>query len=412
MKILSKMSSQKIWVVCCLLNFLTASIMGLLMRYSYLFPLNINYVFMLHAHSHVAMLGWAYLMIYVLIVRFFIPKDKSQKPIYNILFWLTEFSVIGMMIAFPIQGYALFSILFSTMHILLSYVFCWITWRDFSKEKTETQRLLVSAILFMILSTFGVWCLGPAINMLGKQSAFYQIAIQFFLHFQFNGWFLFAVLALFLKQFEDEIDKKKFKIFFTLLIIATFLTVAFPVSWYLKNGLLSLINSIGVIIQIIAFVYCCKMFKSPISIFKFNLDNSAKAVYRLAICSVFLKIGIQLLVLIPDLNEVSHQIRNLIIGFVHLTTLGIITGFLFGILIQNNVLSGKSVFLRVGIKFFILGYIATELLLFLQGIFFYLKKGIISYYSESIFLMSILIVSGLILITISLFKNKKQGLIN
>ncbi|MFH7014977.1 hypothetical protein [Flavobacterium sp. FlaQc-47] len=137
-----------------------------------LFPLNINYSFILHAHSHIAMLGWVYLIIYVLIVRFFIPKVKSSKPFYNRLFWLTEFSVIGMMIAFPIQGYALFSIVFSTMHILLSYVFCRIIWRDSLKEKTEAQRLLFVAILFMVLSTFGVWCLGPALNMLGKQNPF------------------------------------------------------------------------------------------------------------------------------------------------------------------------------------------------------------------------------------------------
>lgn len=412
MKLLYKMNSRKSWIICCFLNFLTASIMGLLMRYMQLFPLNINYSFILHAHSHIAMLGWVYLMMYVLIVRFFIPKLKSEKPFYNRLFWLTEFSVIGMMISFPIQGYALFSIVFSTMHILLSYVFCRMIWRDSLKEKTEAQRLLFVAILFMAFSTFGVWCLGPALNMLGKQSPFYQIAIQFFLHFQFNGWFLFAVFALFLKQFEGKINKRDFRIFFTLLIIATLLTFAFPVSWYLKNSLLSWMNAFGVILQMIAFVYCYKMLKPQISIFKPNLGNSAKLVYSLALCSLFLKIGIQLLVLIPNLNEVSHQIRNLIIGFIHLTMLGIITGFLFGILIQNNLLSGKSAFLRLGIKSFVAGYVMTEFLLFLQGIFFYFKKGMISYYYESIFLMSIFIVTGLILIVVSLFKIKKQGLIN
>lgn len=412
MKLSSQMNSQKSWIVCCFLNFLIASIMGLLMRYMHLFPLNLNYSFILHAHSHIAMLGWAYLMIYVLIVRFFIPKVKREKPFYNRLFWLTEFSVVGMMIAFPIQGYALFSIVFSTMHIILSYVFCLRIWRDSSEEKTKTQRLLFSAILFMVLSTFGVWCLGPALNMLGKQSPFYQIAIQFFLHFQFNGWFLFAVLGLFLKQFEGKIDKRDFRIFFTLLITATLLTFAFPVSCYLKNGLLSWMNAFGVILQMIAFVYCYKMLKPQISIFKCNLDIPAKAVYTLAICSLFFKIAIQLLVLIPDLNEVSHQIRNLIIGFIHLTTLGIITGFLFGILIQNNLLSGKSTFVRLGIKSFVVGYVMTEFLLLLQGIFFYFEKGMISYYYESIFLMSIFIITGLILILLSLFKIKKQGLIN
>ncbi|MCV9927004.1 hypothetical protein OIU83_05050 [Flavobacterium sp. LS1R49] len=407
MKLLVEMNSQRSWILCCFFNFLIASVMGLLMRFLYLFPLqNINYSFLLHAHSHVAMLGWAYLMIYVLIVHFFIPKDKSEKAIYNQLFWTTEFAVIGMMITFPIQGYALFSIVFSTLHILLSYVFCWLVWRDGFKDETSDYKLLLVAVLFMVLSTFGVWCLGPAVSMLGKQSAFYQIAIQFFLHFQFNGWFLFAVLALFLKQFEDKIDKKKFEIFFTLLIIATFLTLAFPVSWYVKNSLLSWINTIGVILQLVAFIYFYKMLKPQWGWFKANLDTTAKMVYSLALCSLFLKIGIQLLVLIPKLAEASHQIRNFIIGFIHLTTLGVITGFLFGILIQNKMLSPQSYLLRLGIKCFIVGYVATEVLLFLQGGFLYFGKGALWGYYEEVFGTSVLIVVGLSLIMVSIFKTK------
>ncbi|MCD0474913.1 hypothetical protein LPB87_10975 [Flavobacterium sp. EDS] len=406
MKLLSGMGSYKSWIICCFFNFLIASLMGLLMRYLYLFPLNVNYSFLLHAHSHVAMLGWAYLMIYVLIVRFYLPKEKREKPIYNQLFWITEFAVIGMMISFPIQGYALFSIVFSTMHILLSYVFCWQVWKDSFEDKTSDHKLLLTAVLFMVFSTFGVWCLGPAVSMLGKQSAFYQIAIQFFLHFQFNGWFLFAVLALFLKQFEDKIDKKAFKIFFILLIVATFLTVAFPVSWYLENNLLSWINTVGVVLQLAAFVYFYKMLKPQIVWFKVNLDSTTKMVYGLALCSLFLKICIQLLVLIPNLGEVSHQIRSFIIGFIHLTTLGVITGFLFGVLIQNKLLSYQSYLLRTGIKCFILGYIATEVLLFLQGGFLYFGKGALLGYYGWVFGTSILIVVGLSLITVSIIKTK------
>jgi hypothetical protein len=382
--------------------------MGLLMRYVYLFPININYSFLLHAHSHVAMLGWAYLMIYILIVRFYLPKEKKEKPIYNQLFWITEFAVIGMMVSFPIQGYALFSIVFSTMHILLSYVFCWLVWKDGFKDKTSDHKQLLTSILFMVFSTLGVWCLGPAVSMLGKQSAFYQIAIQFFLHFQFNGWFLFAVLALFLKQFEDKIDKKAFKIFFILLIVATFLTVAFPISWYVENNLLSWINTVGVVLQLAAFVYFYKMLKPQIVWFKANLDSTTKMVYGLALCSLFLKIAIQLLVLIPNLGEVSHQIRSFIIGFIHLTTLGIITGFLVGVLIQNKLLSYQSYLLRIGIKCFILGYIATEVLLFLQGGFLYFGKGALFGYYEWVFGTSILIVVGLSLITVSIIKTKKD----
>jgi hypothetical protein len=402
------MKSQQTWVICCFFNFLIACVFGLLMRFMYLFPLNfVNYSFLLHAHSHVAMLGWVYLMIYVLVVRFFIPKEKSGKRIYNQLFWLTEFSIIGMMFTFPVQGYALFSIIFSTLHILLSYFFCHLIWKDSSGEGTPQQKLLRASVLFMILSTCGVWCLGPAVSTLGKQSAFYQIAIQFFLHFQFNGWFLFAVLALFLKQFKHKIEEEKFKKFYVLLIISTILTVAFPVRWFVQNNILNWIHTLGVIVQLFAFVYFYQMLRPQIMSFKTNLDKATRLVYALALCSLCLKIGIQLLTIFPNLVQVSHQIRNFVIGFIHLTTLGIITGFLFGFLLQNKILSGNSSILRIGLKCFISGYIATEFLLFFQGGLFYFGKGIISGYHESLFVFSILLVLGLVLMSCSL-KNKKQ----
>jgi hypothetical protein len=382
--------------------------MGLLMRFCYLFPVkNVNYSFLLHAHSHVAMLGWAYLMIYVLIVSFFIPKDKSRKPIYNQLFWLTEFTVIGMMIAFPLQGYALLSIVFSTFHILLSYIFCWRVWRDCCKGKRIDKKLLLGAILFMLFSTIGIWCLGPIISVLGKQSIFYQIAIQFFLHFQFNGWFLFAVLALFLKQFKNEIEISYFRVFFALIIISTIATVAFPVSWYVKNNLLRVVNAIGVVVQMLAFIYFYKMLKPQICWFKTTLNTTAKNVYSVAIYSLFLKVIVQLLLFFPDIASSSHQIRGLVIGFIHLTTLGVITGFLLGILFQNNLLSGKSSLVRSGVHCFIFGYVFTEIILFLQGGLFYFGKGLLWGYYEFIFGASVLIVLGLVLIITSEVKIKK-----
>ncbi|WP_264551583.1 hypothetical protein [Flavobacterium sp. N2038] len=396
------MNSQKTWILCCFFNFLIACVFGLLMRLMYLLPIDfLNYSFLLHAHSHVAMLGWVYLIVYVLVVHFFIPKEKSQKPIYNRLFWLTEFSVIGMMIAFPIQGYALFSIVFSTLHILLSYVFCRLVWKDCSRDKSPSQRLLLVSVLFMILSTFGVWCLGPAVSTLGKQSAFYQIAIQFFLHFQFNGWFILAILALFLKQFQAKIDEVKFKKFYYLIIISTLLTVTFPIRWFVENDFLSYINVLGVLIQLGAFIYFYKMLKPQIKYFKDALDKTTKIVYGLALCSLFLKVGIQLLTIFPNLAIVSHQIRNFVIGFIHLTTLGIITGFLFGILLQNEMLSVNSSTLRIGVKCFILGYIATEVLLFLQGLSFFFGEGSIPGYFQSILILSVFLVLGLVLMMIS-----------
>ena len=146
------------------------------------------------------------------------------------------------------------------------------------------------------------------------------------------------------------------------------------------------------------------MLQPQISSFKKQLHPTVKLVYGLALCSLFLKIGIQLIMVFPNIAVVSHQIRNFVIGFIHLTTLGIITGFLLGILLQNKMISVNSKTLKIGVKCFVLGYTATEFLLFLQGCFLYFQKGSITFYYQNIFVFSIFLVLGLVLIIASIFK--------
>ncbi|PWA07174.1 hypothetical protein [Flavobacterium psychrotolerans] len=398
---------RKSWLLACFINFFIASLMGLLLRLMYVTPIEwVNFQFLMHGHSHTAMLGWVYLMLYGLIVHFFVPKEAQQKPIYNRLFWITQFAVIGMMVHFPIQGYALFSITFSTLHIFCSYYFCLLIWKDAQPTTLPEKQLLKTALFFMVFSTLGVWCLGPAVGLLGKASPFYQIAIQFFLHFQFNGWFLFAVLALFFHQFQANINEFQFRLFYRLLIVATVLTLALPISWYLANPIFYWINSIGVTLQLLAFLIFIKMIRPHYQGFFNTLQPIEKLVYGFALTSLFLKIGIQLVVLVPEFAQISHQIRNFVIGYIHLTMLGIITGFLFGFAIQNNFIKGKKNLVNWGIKLFLLGFIATELLLFVQGAYLFLNLGVFKMYYQNLFVTSISLPIGLLMIVTSLHLEK------
>jgi hypothetical protein len=399
---------KKSWILVCFVNFFIASLMGLLLRWMYVDPIaGVNFQFLMHGHSHVAMLGWVCLMLYCLILHFFVPKEAQEKPIYNRLFWVTELAVVGMMIDFPAQGYAFASILFSTLHIFCSYYFCYLIWKDAKPSTFPEKRMLRTALFFMIFSTLGVWCLGPAVGLMGKASAFYQIAIQFFLHFQFNGWFLFAVLALFFKQSKISIDEKKFRLFYNLLVTATVLTLALPVSWSLSNSIFYWINAIGVLIQLLSFVHFALLIQTHFQDFFTPLSSLEKKVYRFALCSLALKVIIQLVVLVPELSQVSHEIRNFVIGYIHLTMLGIITGFLFGFSLQNGFLNAQNNIQKWGIKIFILGFVATEILLFLQGTWLFLESGSFPNYYQNLFIASIPLPLGLLFMTGSLFYKSK-----
>ncbi|WP_308993162.1 hypothetical protein QLS71_008455 [Mariniflexile litorale] len=382
------MSKKHVFI--CLLNFFIAAILGLALRYFYVQSIGLNYRFLTHAHSHIAMLGWVYLMLYTLIVYYFVPEKKS---IYNRLFWLTEFAVIGMLLSFPFQGYAVVSISFSTLHIFCSYYFVYLIFKHHKTKSLVTQYLLKASLIFMLISTMGVWCLGPAVALAGQASAFYQIAIQFFLHFQFNGWFLIALITVLFHQLQLE-DSKQFRLFFKLLIASTILTFALPVHWFTPHFVLLWINGIGVVCQLMALFYFIKVIKPEFKMFIKKHTSLTQLMYGFALLCFVLKIVLQSISLIPEVSNLAYQHRNFVIGFIHLTMLGVVSGFLFGFLLQSTLIKYTKT-LGFGSYTFILGVILTELILFIQGILFYFGKGLLPNYYFILFLCSILLPLGI-----------------
>lgn len=383
---------QKKLVIVCLVNFLVAALMGLLLRFVFVFPITIDYRHVTHAHSHGAMLGWVYLMLYVLIVHHFVPE---KKPIYNRLFWLTELAVVGMLLSFPFQGYAAISISFSSLHIVCSYYFVRLIWKNHRMTSKPNQLLLKASLIFMLLSTIGIWCLGAAAATLGQDSAIFQISIQFFLHLQFNGWFLFAVLAIFLIQFPLTFTSQ-FRWFFNLLIIGTLLTFALPVSWYAYHPSLLWINGVGVLLQLWATYYFIKLLRPYWFQFWSNKPSLIKWAYGLALISFLLKIFLQSSSIIPEVSDMAYNYHNFVIGFIHLMMLGVISGFLFAFLLDSPLVNIRSHALKFGIYSFIIGFIATEFILLLQGFFYYFSWGMAPNYFWVMFLFSILLPLGIL----------------
>ena len=115
------MLSIKKQVLVSLFYFLIAASLGILLR---LFPvtnINATYKYIVHTHSHIALLGWVYVSLTSLIYYLCIDKQAQKK--YIILFWCTQITILGMLVSFPITGYALFSIIFSSLFLICSYWF-------------------------------------------------------------------------------------------------------------------------------------------------------------------------------------------------------------------------------------------------------------------------------------------------
>jgi hypothetical protein len=378
--------------------------MGLGLRFSFIESIGLNYRFLTHAHSHVAMLGWVYLMLFTLFVHYFIPE---KLKIFNRLFWITEFAVVGMMISFPFQGYAAISISFSTLHIFCSYYFVYLIFKHQKVNSLVSRKLLKTSLVFMVISTIGVWCLGPAVATLGQASAFYQIAIQFFLHFQFNGWFLIAVIAVFFHFLKVE-DSKIFQQFFWLLIVSTVLTFALPIQWFAPHISLIWINGIGVVIQIIALYKFFQLIKPKLEVLMTNAHKLMRHMFIFALACFVLKVVFQSLSVLPEFSEVVYEHRNFVIGFIHLLMLGVISGFLFAFILKSDLVT-NSKSLTIGIYSFVLGFLLTEILLLIQGIMFFYGKGILPNYYLLLFLFSIFLPLGIGFILFNIIKNRNYG---
>lgn len=384
-----------------LVNFLLAASMGALLRLAFVAELpGIKYQYLLHAHSHVAMLGWLYMALFALLVHAFVPAGASLRR-YSQLFWMTEVSVIGMLLSFPVQGYGPVSIAFSTIHILFSYVFIWWLWKDMGPQRTYSRLFLRTALFFQFFSTLGVWMMGPIMATALRESSFYYLAVQFYLHFQFNGWFIMAVLALLFKWLEKSgftFPARQRRFFYYLLVSSCLLTYGLAVVWATHDTFVLLFNSIGGILQALAFLVFLRLLRPVFIQYAPKISGVVRILLLVSFVSFGLKIGMQALLAIPTMAEAAYTVRHYIIGFIHLVLLGTMTFFLLAFSVHERILGIRSALGRWGLGLLFIGFVFSELLLFLQGSMLWLRWGLLPAYYESLFGVSTLLPLGLLLL--------------
>ncbi|MEY8847931.1 hypothetical protein AB9K26_03910 [Psychroserpens sp. XS_ASV72] len=372
--------------------------LGLTLRYTSFGSFNVNYRYLTHAHSHVAMLGWVYLMLFTFVIFIFVEQHRKK---YIRLFWVTQIAVLGMLLSFPFQGYGVVSISFSTLHILCSYVFAFWIWKDVNNSTDASTVMLKSALIFMLISTIGVWSLGPIIAIYGSGSTYYDIAIQGFLHFQFNGWFLFGALALLIKQLNIE-NNRLFKSFHLLLILSTIATVALPIHWFQPHMALIYSNGFGVVIQWVAVIMLLRLIYVKVKSSRSSWSYLGVLTYAFVFCSLLFKVLTQGVSLIPELAGELYQYRNFIVGYIHLAMLGVITGLLLASLLKNLQSQNRKI-IQWGFYLFYFGFVTTEFIIFYQALGYYLKNQGMNHYHGFLFWASTFLASGILCILMGTF---------
>jgi len=388
--------------------FLIITIIGMLLRLFPIVDFSFDYKHLLHAHSHIALLGWIYTALTTLIYKLFLANKKIKKS-YRNLFWFTQFTLIGMLISFPITGYALFSIVFSTLFLFASYGFVrlFLKYTSTEEKKTNSYKLIRAALWFMVLSSIGPWVLGVIMNTLGNSSSWYRNAIYFYLHFQYNGWFIVTLVGMLffvLEKHQIRFTKKEFSKFFWLLNIGVILTFFLSVLWIKPSMIFYIIAGIGGLLQIIAFSILTKKILQNKKPLQLSLSKIVQSILIFVSILFFLKLIVQFIGAFPSIaNAVSSNI-DFVIGYIHWIFLGIISCSLFAFLNYFKLLqlSKKLILL------YCFAFLFTEILLFYKGTIIWLNFVLIESYYEMLAIASGFLLIAILLIFIFQFKEIKN----
>lgn len=375
--------------------FLIIALLGLLLRLFTIIEVPANYRYIVHTHSHIALLGWVYTALTTIIYTIYLTK-KTISKIYKIIFWSTQVTIIGMLITFPFIGYALFSIIFSTLFLLASYWFVWF----FITQTTEEQKSRISytyirtALYYMILSSIGPWALGIIMNTLGSTSIWYKIAIYFYLHFQYNGWYIVALFGVFFYMLEKNnilISKTKSKTLYLTLQIGILLSFFLSVLWTEPHPVFYILGGIGALFQIVAYYILVKISIENRSLLYQHFTSLERMLLKIALVLLGLKIVLQVISAIPYFSQLAYSILDFVIGYLHLTFLGVVSLCIFAFLSHLQLLRLS----KFSVVVFLIGFFGSELLIIYKGLVTWLQLPLFSYYFTFL-----AVISGLMAIAI------------
>ncbi len=359
-----------------LFNLFLVAVIGVALRSYSLFPISFpSYKNLLHAHSHFAFGGWIMPALLVLILKYF-PELANRIAFRHLknMAVLLLLSAYGMLLSFPFQGYAAVSISFSTLSIITGFYMAIVFWNASARiGNLVSIRFLKAGLIFLVLSSIGSFATAPLIAMGKAGSTLYYNAIYFFLHFQYNGWFTFAILAVLYKMLERKNLGVNGKYVYYLHAIACIPAYFLSTLWSHPSALFYIIAMIAAIIQIVAVFLLLKDIRQ----LKWKKKFIAR-IFKTAIFFFVLKNLFQLLSAIPDIADLAYMHRNFIIAYLHMVLLGFISAFALAAILKGNEFYITAAMKR-GVFLFCVSFLCTEILLVLNAAGMYIRVAGFSY---------------------------------
>lgn len=397
-----ELNKKDFFIKAGIVNLTIVALIGTLMRYKigFEFPF-FNQKNLLHAHSHYAFSGWVTHILFTLMVIYLGDHIRSVSLYYRLL-TANLICAAGMLVSFTIQGYGAVSIFFSTLSILTGYCFAYFYVNDLkTKPDHPSKPWFKAALFFNVLSSLGTFYLAYMMVTKNLQQHAYLGSVYFFLHFQYSGWFFFAIVGLVIDRFSGfknfHYQPAMFKYFAAACIPAYFLSILWAkLPWYLY-----ILPVFAVILQLLGLLMLVRMVLRHLFQIRSEWPFAVKWLLGLAFLALVIKLMLQAGSVFPEISKLAFGFRSIVIAYLHLVLLAFTTLFLLGyLLLCGHLPYGKrSVFALVAIS---AGVFANEFVLMVQGVasFGYI---LIPYLNETLFGISLLILLSLVLL-LSAFK--------
>lgn len=398
------MKNTTSWISFCIFNFLIIAVLGTILRIYAIIPLDFfAFQHIREAHSHFAFYGWITALIYFFVAKNFqekYPYISTKK--YYILMIINQISSYGMLFFFMYNGYFWLSILFSTIALLGNFAYFFFLMKDTNNSSSLEIPWLKAGGFFSIFSSIGIFSLAYLMATKGQNVDLHRASTYFYLHYQYNGFFLFSCIGLLLHTLQSKnsiFPKLTNKISFYLLFLGTFLGYILSILWLnIPNYLYFLSNSLAVIQIIGISILAIFIFKNwkKISV---NYTKVQSVLFYVFGIAILLKFFLQFISTFPFFVSIFNNL-NLVIAYLHLVLLmGFSLFFIWKILETNLFIITKT--LSISIFSLILGIIFNEIILLISG--FVLMPNL---WGQKLLILASILISTSILFILRNLKSK------
>ena len=402
---------RSFWLKFSVFNFLIVALLGVTMRYKILYSMPfLDQKHLQEAHSHFAFYGWITNVIYVLILNYMhkinaqIDLKKYEKLIVVNL--IASFTMLG---AFLYGGYFWVSIAGSTVALLCSFVFFFFFVRDAKKIQDSSKFWFLAGLFFAVISSVGVFNLGYMMMSKTATQDLYLASEYYYLHFQYNGFFIFSCIGFLLfsmKQAGSGISEKQNKLIFWLLFVGCVIGYGLSVLWMKMPVSIFAVIVVATIMQTIGAVLLFVFIKKNWTNLVLKWSPMHRFVLLYAGFAFAVKIALQLGSTIPALNQFAFGFRNVVIAYLHLVLLMCIATFLVNQILATHYFTITNKLL-MGFKLLLLGIFLNELVLGLMGVFS-IKYISIPFANEMLLGVSVLMFASIFWIFLHLKSFKKS----